>query len=350
MGTFTFNFKELEQELAHINLEQLPAEHFDAARKDWLGKDGKLKKLFRDLSSVPAEEKPEIARQLNALKNAAEERFAKEEERRETKRQDAEIREQFIDLTLPGRSNGRGRAHPITRVERDILKVVRQYGFKSVRGPEVEDEFFCFDLLNILKHHPARDMQDTFHVDLPMKDEKSGNYVLRTHSTASSARAAIKDKLPIKVVSFGKVYRNETEDASHQAMFHQFDLIWIDKGLTLAHLMGLITHILKELYGKRRKVRFVPKYYPYTEPSIGPQIDCTICNTKGCPSCGGSGWVTVAGSGLLHRNVITQMGLNPDEVVGLAFGMGTSRMAGQRFGLDSLRTLYENDLRILGSI
>jgi phenylalanyl-tRNA synthetase alpha chain len=153
--------------------------------------------------------------------------------------------------------------------------------------------------------------------------------------------------LPIKVASFGRVYRNETEDASHQAMFHQFELVWVEKGLTLANLMGLITHILKELYGKKRKVRFVPKFYPYTEPSIGPQIDCAICRGTGCASCGGAGWVTIAGAGMIHRAVLKEFRFDPESVSGFAFGLGTARLAGQMFQLPRLKMLYENDLRIL---
>jgi phenylalanyl-tRNA synthetase alpha chain len=215
-------------------------------------------------------------------------------------------------------------------------------------GPEIETEYYCFDSLNIPKHHPARDMQDTFYTET--------GHVLRTHTTSVQARLLQTrslfegKKLPIKVASFGKVYRNETEDASHTAMFHQFELVWVEKGLTLANLLAMITHIVKELYGKRRKVQFVPKFYPYTEPSIGPRIDCVICKSAGCPSCGGAGWVTVGGAGMIHRNVLLEFGFNPDEVAGFAFGLGSSRLAGQMYNLPHLRAVYENDLRILKKV
>src|SRR5690606_5225597 len=145
-----------------------------------------------------------------------------------------------------------------------------------------------------------------------------------THTTSVQARTLAKGGLPVKIASFGRVYRNESEDASHQAMFHQFELVWLEKGLTLSHLLGLITHILQGLYGAERKVRFVPKFYPYTEPSIGPQISCALCVGEGCPACGGAGWVTIAGAGMIHRNVLKEFGYNADEVTGFAFGLGTA--------------------------
>ena len=172
--------------------------------------------------------------------------------------------------------------------------------------------------------------------------------VLRTHTTSVQARVLEEKKLPVKIASFGKVYRNETEDASHQAMFHQFDLVWLEKGLTLAHLMGLTEHIFKELFGKKRKVQFVPKFYPYTEPSIGAQVDCTLCHGKGCPACGGAGWVTVGGAGMIHRKVLLEFGYIPDDVTGFAFGLGTARLASQMSGIPKLKMLYDSDVRVLG--
>lgn len=311
----------------------------------WTGKDGIIKGLFKELRDVPNEERPTVAADLNALRD----QVAKTLDDRQSELSNAEISRkldsQFFDLSLPGSTTGVGAVHPITQVEEQIAAILRPFGFENVLGPEIETEYYCFDSLNIPKHHPARDMQDTFFTE-------SGR-VLRTHTTSVQARILEETskgsgrKLPIKVASFGRVYRNETEDASHQAMFHQFELVWIEKGLTLSHLMGLISHILKGLYGKRRKVRFVPKFYPYTEPSIGPQIDCTICRGSGCNSCGGAGWVTIAGAGMVHRKVLEEFKFNPDEVQGIAFGLGTARLAGQFFNIPKLKTIYENDLRIL---
>ncbi len=330
----------LKQEALTFLSSGLPDEQFTAElKKNWLGKDGKLKPFFARLREVSDADRPKIAANLNEVKSIPEQELLRRDQQQLSAKEASKLEGQYFDLALPGKSAGLGFAHPIARVERKILAVLKGYGFKSLLGPEVETEYYCFDALNIPKHHPARDMQDTFYTD--------SDLVLRTHTTSVSARSLEGAPLPVKSASFGRVYRNETEDASHQAMFHQFDLIWIEEGLTLAHLMGLITEILKALYGKRRKIRFVPKFYPYTEPSIGPQIDCTLCKQQGCPACGGSGWVTVAGAGMMHRNVLLEFKYDPDKVGGLAFGLGTSRLASQFFNFDTLRSIYENDLRVL---
>ncbi len=337
----------------------------DLLRRDLLGKEGTLKVLFQKLREVPADQKPVVAQKINELKAQVEAFFAAKDGESASKGRSDALRAQYIDTSLPGVSPGIGRIHPITQVERQIAALLKPFGFSNVPGPEVETEYYCFDSLNIPPHHPARDMQDTFYVDAgdlwgadkeaPARDSRpiSGVlHLLRTHTTSVQARTLelaskeAKGGVPVRVASFGRVYRNETEDASHQAMFHQFELVWLDKGLTLSHLMALITHILKGLYGKRRKVRFVPKFYPYTEPSIGPQIDCSICHGTGCGACGGSGWVTIAGAGMVHRNVLTEFGYDPNEVSGFAFGLGTSRLACQLCGLPNLKMAYENDLRV----
>lgn len=320
----------------------------DLLKRDWLAKEGVIKELFKGLRDVPADEKPAVAALLNDLKNRVESELANKEEAFKQSALRKQLENEYLDLSLPEATSGLGTVHPVTIVEERITEILRPFGFQSVMGPEIESEYYCFDSLNIPKHHPARDMQDTFYTET--------GHVLRTHTTSVQARMlqnrALFDgkKLPLKIASFGKVYRNETEDASHQAMFHQYELVWIEKGLTLAHLTGLITHIVKELYGKRRKVQFVPKFYPYTEPSIGPRIDCAICKGSGCPSCGGAGWVTVAGAGMVHRNVLMEFGFDPEEVSGFAFGLGTSRLASQLYNLPHLRAVYENDLRVLKEI
>jgi phenylalanyl-tRNA synthetase alpha chain len=342
------NLKALEERFTQQLQGVAHQADIDLLKRDWTAKDGIIKELFKGLRDVAPEQKPAVAALLNALKENVESAI---EVKEKTFRQNAlnkQLEEEYLDLSLPEMGPGLGTVHPVSIVEERILEVLRPFGFESVMGPEIETEYYCFDSLNIPKHHPARDMQDTFYTET--------GHVLRTHTTSVQARllqsrALFEGKrLPVKVASFGKVYRNETEDASHTAMFHQFELVWVEKGLTLSNLLGLITHIVKELYGKRRKVQFVPKFYPYTEPSIGPRIDCAICKGSGCPSCGGAGWVTVGGAGMIHRNVLLEFGFNPDEVSGFAFGLGSSRLAGQMYNMPHLRAVYENDLRILKEI
>lgn len=332
------NLKELESQLSESLARVSSPADLEMLRRDWLGKEGLLKKLFSQLRDLPAPDKPAAATVLNNLKTRLEEFLIQKEKEFGEQERSAELNREFLDLSLPGRSPGLGRAHPITAVERRIAEILKPFGFRNVLGPEIETEYYCFDSLNIPPHHPARDMQDTLYTDT--------GHLLRTHTTSVQARVLQQGGLPVKVASFGRVYRNENEDASHQAMFHQFELVWLEEGLTLSHLMALITHILKGLYGKRRRVRFVPKFYPYTEPSLGPQIDCVLCKGQGCSYCGGSGWVTVAGSGMVHRNVLTEFKYDPEKVSGFAFGMGTGRLAAQFCGISDGRRLYENDLRL----
>lgn len=333
------NLDSVEQELERVLAAVKDKGDLELVKRDWLSKDGVVRQLFAKLREVDPSEKPAVAARLNAIKSRAEGGVAEREQAFAQAEQGAALEREYGDLSLPGNTPGLGAVHPITRVERRIMDILRPFGFRAVVGPEVETEYYCFDSLNIPKHHPARDMQDTFYT--------STAHVLRTHTTSVQARTLQKGGLPIKIASFGRVYRNETEDASHQAMFHQFELVWLEEGLTTAHLMGLIEHILKSLYGKRRKIRFTPRFYPYTEPSLGPQLDCSLCRGSGCPACGGAGWVTIAGSGMIHRKVLEEFGYDPDKVSGFAFGLGTSRLVGQFYGIPTLKMMYENDLRIL---
>lgn len=331
---------QVEQQLTQALAALSDRSTLESFRLKWLTKDGILRTLFAELRSVPAEQKPEIAARLNSIKSQAEVKYAQIESGFIQQEINLKLAAEFFDLSLPTPLSTLGSAHPITEVERRITQILRPFGFENVLGPEIESEYFCFDALNIPAHHPARDMQDTFYTD--------SGHVLRTHTTSVQARVlqAAKMKAPVKVASFGRVYRNETEDPSHQAMFHQFELVWLEKGLTLSNLIALIHHILRELYGKRRKIRVVPKFYPYTEPSLGPQIDCSICKGSGCSACAGAGWVTVAGAGMVHRKVLREFGYDPEQISGLAFGLGTSRLAAQFFGFPNLKSVYQGDLRV----
>jgi phenylalanyl-tRNA synthetase alpha chain len=336
------NIGDLEQELEQAMKRVSSEQELEQMRTQWIGTKGLLKSLFQQLASLEQSKKVETARSLNHIKATVEAFVERKREEFAQQRQQRELESQWVDFTLPSKNVGRGVVHPIRQVERMITKLLKPFGFRCVEGPEVESEYYCFDALNIPKHHPARDMQDTFYTD--------PEGVLRTHTTSVQARELEKGALPVKIITCGRTYRNEAEDSSHQSMFHQFDLVWVEEGITLSHLHALLIHILHGLYGKERKVRFVPKYYPYTEPSIGAQIDCLICHGKGCPSCKGSGWVTILGAGMIHENVLKEFHYDPRKVSGMAFGAGTSRLAAQFFHLPNLRSLYVNDLRLLRSL
>ncbi|MGI6525712.1 MAG: phenylalanine--tRNA ligase subunit alpha [Bdellovibrionota bacterium] len=337
MNLNEINWEAIEGSLAEAKTKIASLEDLESLKKEWLGKDGTIKTMLKSLKDLTPEERPVVAAKLNEIKAQLEEFFsAKAEDFNKAKLAERLVSES-TDMSLPVMTTGLGHISPVRLVERRIHELLSPFGVKVVEGPEVETEYYCFDALNIPKHHPARDMQDTFFTNT--------EHVLRTHTTSVQARELSKKELPVRVVSPGRVYRNETEDASHQSMFHQYELIWIEKGLTLAHLMGILSFVLKGLYGKRRKVRFVPKYYPYTEPSIGAQIDCGICKGSGCPACGGCGWVTILGAGMVHKVVFEEFGYDPDAVSGIAFGLGSARLAAQLCNIPTLKILYSNDLR-----
>lgn len=311
-------------------------------KRDWLGKDGTIKLLLKELGTLPADVRPKVASKLNALKDQLEQFIRTKEQELVAQQIAGKLQGEYLDLSLPAKFPGRGMLHPLTRVERKMARALKPFGLRVVHGPEIETEYFCFDSLNIPRHHPARDMQDTFFTET--------GHVLRTHTTSVQARTLKKGGLPIKILSPGRAYRNETVDASHSAMFHQFELIWIDKDLTLANLMAVLALVAREIYGKRVKIRFKPKFYPYTEPSVGLDVACSLCKGEGCSFCGGAGWATVVGSGMVHKNVLIEFGYNPAEVSGIAFGFGTARLASQEFGLPKLRMIYTDDLRILKGV
>lgn len=329
-------------------------EALEGVRRAHIGKKSPLKASLKSLRDVPPEERPAVAKQINELQQKIDDAITEAIDTAREAALNAQLDSEWEDLTLPGLGTSRGARHPISTVEHQLLQVLRQLGFDRVEGPEVDHPFYNFDALNIPEHHPARDMQDTFWV--------TGGYLLRSHTTTvqarvleQEARAAEAEKrpvqLPIRVASLGRVYRNEAVDSTHTAMFHQFEGIWVDRGLTFAHLKGTLAFLAKALYGDR-PIRFKPKFYPYTEPSVGLDLQCGVCagtrevNRQSCEACHGAGWVTILGAGMIHPKVFRTFGYDPDEVQGIAFGLGTTRMASQSVGLTRSKSLYEQDLRV----
>jgi len=311
----------------------------DSVRRAHCGKKSPVKLALRGLRDVPSEDRPAVAAAIHGVRATIDDELGQVRERLEASAVASRLDAEWADLSMPGLATPRGALHPVTVVERRCMEMMRQLGFVIERGPEVERPFYNFDALNIPEHHPARDMQDTFWVE--------GGLVLRSHTTTIQARVLeSKPQLPIRVAAFGRVYRNEAVDATHLAMFHQFECIWVDRGLTFGHLKGLLGFIARSLYGEDKKIRFKPKFYPYTEPSVGVDISCGGCEGDGCDACHGAGWVTILGAGMVHPKVFTQFGYDPAEVSGVAFGMGTSRMAAQYSGVTKVRSLYEQDLRV----
>lgn len=338
------------EEIKQVALEAINGSlDLAALRSQYFGKKGVVTELLAQIKNLPPEEKANYARSVNALRDEIQEALAAREAELQAKGFDSRFAGEEIDVTLPGTVRPFGRLSPLTIVEREMLQISKELGFVLARGPEIDTEYYTFDSLNIPKYHPARDMQDTFYT--------GPGVVMRTHTTSVQART-LEDRMaeqlaggraatPIKIISPGKVYRNEKVDATHSAMFHQFEGLWIEEGLTFQDLLGVLEYFARRVYGEDAVFRFKPKYYPYTEPSVGMDIRCTVCNGEGCGACGSAGWLTIVGAGMVHPKVFLEFGYDPENLQGIAFGFGPTRIAAQKYGMDRLKILYENDLRVL---
>lgn len=331
-----------QQFVTALAAAQTPAD-LEEIQRQFLGKKSDLKLAFQNVRTLPAEQRASSAKLLNETQQSWEQALTERRQAQEQAELERRLVAEWQDLSLPGTVARRGALHPVTLVERRCLEVLRRLGFVLEEGPEVEQENYNFDFLNIPKHHPAREMQDTFYV--------TGGLLLRSHTTSVQARILEQRRPPpIKVASAGRVYRNEATDATHLPMFHQLEGFWLEKGLSFAHLRGILDFVAHEVFGSDGVFRIKPKFYPYTEPSIGMDIRCASCSGQGCGACHGAGWITIIGAGMIHRNVLTQFGYDPDEVSGLAFGWGTTRMASQWTSIKKVKSLYQQDLRLLRGI
>jgi phenylalanyl-tRNA synthetase alpha chain len=320
--------------LAATNLVEL-----DALKRKHTGKKSGLKAAFKELRHVDADERASVAAALNQAQSTINAALEIAAERMAASALADKLNAEWADMSMPGQSPRRGARHPLTVVENQCMDVLRRLGFSLVDGPEIDDAYHNFDALNIPEHHPARDMQDTFWV--------TGGLLLRSHTTTVQARVLeSKPQLPIRIASAGRVYRNEAVDATHLAMFHQLEGLWIDENLNFAHLKGLLSFIAKSLYGEGR-IRFKPKFYPYTEPSVGVDLACSICDGEGCEACHDAGWVTILGAGMVHPKVFREFGFDETKVSGIAFGLGTTRMAAQWASVSKVKALYDQDLAVL---
>ena len=304
-----------------------------------LGRSGQLTTLLRSLGSIPAAERPLIGEQTNRAKASVEAAIAarleglKAEERRVTLQADRP------DLTLPGRRPDPGPVHPITRVTEEIIEVFEGLGFSVAEGPEVESDYYNFAALNFPDDHPARDMQDTFHV--------GPDALLRTHTSPVQIRTMKAQRPPVRIICLGKVYRRDILDATHSPMFHQVEGLAVDKHITMADLKATLQLFAREMFGPKSTVRFRPSFFPFTEPSAEVDVRCFKCGGDGCRFCRGSGWLEILGSGMVHPNVLRNVGYDPEEVTGWAFGMGIDRIALLKYEIDDIRLFFDNDLRFL---
>jgi phenylalanyl-tRNA synthetase alpha chain len=304
----------------------------DQAKGAYVGPNGKFTALMKQLGTLSKEERPAAGKLINQAKAELENALG---ERRSELELKAALPKEPTDFTLPGRRRPIGKLHPLTQVADDIVRAFRKIGFVVADGPEIEDEYHCFDALNTPADHPARDLQDTFYLATPQKQ------LLRTHTSSVQIRVMKKQQPPVRIISMGRVFRRDNADATHNPTFHQIEGLYVDKNVTVGDLKGTVEFVFKELLGKETKIRFRPHYFSYTEPSF--EIDFQNSLVKKL----GKEWLEIAGCGMVHPQVFENVGYDPELWSGWAFGFGVERIAMIRYGINDIRLFYENDVRFL---
>lgn len=315
---------------------------------------GEIPGLFKMLRDLAPEEKAKLGKEINGLKAFLEEQIeAKKKTILGEKDRDAKGGDWF-DVTIPGKAPAVGYLHPLTKVLREIEKIFGEMGFSVIEGPELENEWYNFDALNIPRDHPARDMWDTFWIDegAGKKQEKkavkkSGRLLLRTHTSPVQIRYMEKFNPPLKIIVPGRVFRHEATDASHETNFYQVEGLVVDKKMSAANFKFVIQEFLQRFFAKPAQIRLIPTFFPFTEPSFQVDLGCVNCGGSGCSVCVQTGWLEIMGSGMVHPNVLKNAGLNPDDWQGFAFGMGVDRLAMLKYKINDIRLFYGGDLRFL---
>jgi phenylalanyl-tRNA synthetase alpha chain len=315
----------------------------EQAKGIWIGPHGKFTGLMKHLGSLPKEERPAAGKAINAAKVELEAALAA---RRSELELQAALPKEPTDFTLPGRRRSLGKLHPLTQVTDDIVRAFRKIGFVVADGPEVEDEFHCFDALNTPPDHPARDSQDTFYLEAPPSVQPdaaklSQPSLLRTHTSSVQIRVMKSQPPPVRIIAPGRVYRRDNADATHNPTFQQIEGLYVDKGVTVGDLKGTVEFVFKELMGSDVKVRFRPHYFSYTEPSFEIDFSSALVRKMG------KEWLEIAGCGMVHPQVFETVGYDPEVWTGWAFGFGIERIAMIRYGINDIRLFYENDVRFL---
>ena len=314
-------------------------------RVKYLGRNGLVAQLFSQMGALPAEARPLFGARLNTLKTALTQRLAQATSQAAVPATEA----LSTALTLPGVAHPVGRRHPLRRALREITGIFQELAFEIVEGPEIEQEHYNFDGLNIPSDHPSREGFDTFYLDLPAVPGK-GRWLLRSHTSPAQVRIMESRKPPLRVVVPGVVFRPDQVDASHSFMFHQVEGLLVDTRVTFADLKGLLDLFLRRFFGPHTKTRFRPHFFPFTEPSAEVDIACQLCQGEGCSVCGRKGWLEILGCGMVHPEVFRKVGYPVDRVQGIAFGLGVERLVMLRHGMDDIRLFYENDLRFLAQL
>lgn len=315
-------------------------DELEAVRVEFLGKKGALTAVLRTMGKLSPEERPKIGQLANEVREAIENDITERRRAIEAEKLTAKLESEAIDVTIPGKRVDIGKRHPLDQVENELCDIFRSMGFEIAEGPEVEYDTYNFQKLNIPENHPARDTQDTFYIN--------DKVLLRSQTSPVQVRVMEKQRPPIRIVSPGRVYRADEVDATHSPMFHQFEGLVVDKGITMSDLKGMLETFAKQMFGEKTRIRFRPHHFPFTEPSAEVDVSCFVCGGKGCRVCKNEGWIEILGAGMVHPNVLRGCDIDPEIYSGFAFGMGIERIVMIKYAIDDMRNLYENDLRFLG--
>lgn len=333
--------KELLQKIKNNALEQL--ENADAnleeIRIKFLGKKGELTEVLRGMGKLSAEERPVIGQIANEIRKTIECAIAQKAEKLKNSENESKLKKEKIDVTMPGENIKAGHTHPLQIVLRELEDIFIGMGFEIAEGPEVEYDYYNFQALNIPEDHPARDTQDTFYI--------TDNILLRSQTSPVQVRVMENKRPPIRIISPGRVYRSDSVDATHSPLFHQLEGLVVDKGITMGDLKGTLEVFAKTMFGEKTNIRFRPHHFPFTEPSAEVDVSCFVCGGSGCRLCKGEGWIEILGAGMVHPNVLKCCNIDPEEYSGFAFGLGIERIVMQKYHIDDMRHLYENNVRFL---
>ncbi|MGO5548335.1 phenylalanine--tRNA ligase subunit alpha [Lachnospiraceae bacterium LCP19S3_B12] len=308
-------------------------------RVDVLGKKGQLTAVLKGMKDVAPEERPKVGQMVNDARSSIEKTLEEVKEKLERVHMEQKLAREVIDVTLPAKKAAVGHRHPNTIALEEVERIFIGMGYEVVQGPEVEYDLYNFEKLNIPANHPAKDEQDTFYI--------TKDIVLRTQTSPCQARVMEQGRLPIRMLSPGRVFRSDEVDATHSPSFHQVEGLVVDKNITFADLKGTLAQFARELFGPETKTKFRPHHFPFTEPSAEMDVSCFKCGGKGCRFCKGSGWIEILGCGMVHPHVFEMCGIDPEKYTGFAFGVGLERIALLKYEIDDMRLLYENDYRFL---
>ncbi len=331
--------EEIRAEVQKRISESSDLEKLNLARVEFLGKKGALTEVLKGMKDVKAEDRPKVGQMVNDARAEIEKALTEARERLEAAAMESQLAVEKIDVTLPANKPGLGHRHPNQIALEEMERIFTGLGYEVVEGPEVEKDYYNFEALNIPADHPAKDEQDTFYIN--------GEMLLRTQTSGAQVHEMEKGRLPIRMISPGRVYRSDEVDATHSPCFHQVEGLLIDENVTFADLKGTLTEFARKLFGEETKVKFRPHHFPFTEPSAEMDVSCFKCGGKGCRFCKGEGWIEILGCGMVHPHVLEMSGIDPLKYKGFAFGVGLERIALLKYEIDDMRLLFENDVRFL---